>query len=243
VAPLLPIFVLDTVLMPGAALPLHVFEPRYRQLVIDVQQAGQQVSAEPAFGVVCVRRGAPAVPDITDTPGISDKRVEVVTATGDSLCGVGTLAAIIRAEPYADGRSDLVTVGRRRFRLTRLEPDGAPYLRAAVDWLPEDDGDVSAALLDKAQQRCSRYLGALGALVGTEPGRIEYASDPMTMSYQVANRIRLTSAERQELLEADTAALRLRAALRLLRRELALLPRTRSIPVAASALHVETSVN
>ena len=51
---LVPIFPLDTVLMPGAPLPLHIFEPRYRVLVNDVWDA-RQSAATPAFGIIAVR--------------------------------------------------------------------------------------------------------------------------------------------------------------------------------------------
>ena len=53
---------------------------------------------------------------------------------------VGTFASILEVEPYEDGRSDLLTVGSRRFRLLGVEPIGKPYLQARVDWLPEEHG-------------------------------------------------------------------------------------------------------
>ena len=50
----LPLFPLSTVLMPGAPLPLHIFEPRYRQLTVDLV-----TGAVPGkrFGVIAVREG------------------------------------------------------------------------------------------------------------------------------------------------------------------------------------------
>ena len=52
--PVLPMFPLGTVLLPGAVLPLHVFEPRYRQLVIDCLASDDR---EPEFGVTLIERG------------------------------------------------------------------------------------------------------------------------------------------------------------------------------------------
>jgi uncharacterized protein len=228
---LLPIFALDTVLMPGSPLPLHIFEPRYRQLLVDVQKADT-----PAFGVVCVQ--PPKRDDYGETPAVPDAAASLAT-----LAAVGTLAVISRVEPYADGRSDVVTVGRRRFRVVSLEPGDTPYLQARVEWLAEDEGKVSTALRDRAERGCTRYLEALAAFVGTQPARINYAPDAIALSYQVANPIRLASGERQQLLEAETAAARLLAALHLLRRELILLPRTRSIPVAPSVLYLDAGLN
>ena len=48
---LLPLFPLDVVLMPGAELPLHIFEPRYRKMVGDAIENGSE------FGVLLVREG------------------------------------------------------------------------------------------------------------------------------------------------------------------------------------------
>lgn len=49
----MPMFPLGTVLLPGAILPLHVFEPRYQQLVRDCLDA-----PEHEFGVVLIDRGS-----------------------------------------------------------------------------------------------------------------------------------------------------------------------------------------
>ena len=50
----LPLFPLGTVLMPGASLPLHIFEPRYRQLTVDLVTGAVP---DKQFGVVAVREG------------------------------------------------------------------------------------------------------------------------------------------------------------------------------------------
>jgi Lon protease-like protein len=49
---LLPLFPLQTVLLPRAPLPLHIFEDRYKEMVRDVMLAGSE------FGVVLAREGA-----------------------------------------------------------------------------------------------------------------------------------------------------------------------------------------
>ena len=72
-------FPLGTVLFPGALLPLHVFEPRYRQLVKDC------LAGEPEFGVVLIDRGH-----------------EV--GGGDVRRDVGTVARILEVASSPDGR-------------------------------------------------------------------------------------------------------------------------------------------
>ena len=104
VAESLPMFPLGTVLLPGAPLPLQVFEPRYRELTRDC------LAGVPEFGVVLIERGS-----------------EV--GGGDVRTNVGTVARIVASQGFPDGRAYLVTVGTRRIRVTEWLED-APYPRA-----------------------------------------------------------------------------------------------------------------
>jgi hypothetical protein len=256
VAALLPIFPLDSVLLPGAPLPLHIFEPRYRALIADVWRTeGQPTPAgtanDPAgFGIVSL--SYPAGAGEVRGPGRHQhpKLAAGDTSTGSSedsnpaqLAVVGTFASIIEVEAYEDGRSDLLTVGGKRFRLLEIEPSDKPYLQARIDWLPEEQGPVSPALAAAARTRCIRYLGELARLADRELPSVTFSDDPVALSYQVAGRMRLANNERQGLLEAASAAERLRTALRLLRREIVLLSRTRSVPVSPGLLYLELGPN
>ncbi|MEX2324316.1 MAG: LON peptidase substrate-binding domain-containing protein [Nitriliruptoraceae bacterium] len=110
--PDLPMFPLPTVLLPHKVLPLHVFEPRYRALMHDVvEDTGE-------FGITLITRSA-------DRPA------------DEQRAAVGTLARIVQAEELEDGRWLLVTVGTRRFQVTRWLDD-APYPRADVMWLTDE---------------------------------------------------------------------------------------------------------
>jgi uncharacterized protein len=133
----LPLFPLGTVLMPGAALPLHIFEPRYRQLTIDLVTGavpGKQ------FGVVAVREGWG--PD--DGP--------------EGLHDVGCTATLREVRRLPDGRFDILTAGDRRFRLLDVDDSTAPYLVANIEWLPDDEGDDPADLepLERAARAAHR---------------------------------------------------------------------------------------
>ena len=224
-AEVVPIFPLDVVLLPGAPLPLHIFEPKYRQLVADVCVPG----GPRAFGVVALQRGAEL------SVGAGARSVE--------LASVGTLAEIIEVEPYPDGRSDLFTVGSRRFELLKVESAEKSYLCGQIAWLPENDGDLQPGHLSVARSLCERYSRVLAALSGREPEEDDLAADPLRLSYQLAARLRLQNADRQRLLEAETAALRLFAAMKLLRRETTMLLRTRTVPVSPHVLRVSPTVN
>ncbi len=206
----MPIFPLQFVLLPGMPLPLHIFEPRYRQLVADVTAEGQPA----CFGVVALRHGRETEHEV-------------------DIADVGTVAEIVEREPYPDGRVDLLTVGTRRFRVLAVHQGLAPYLCAEIEWLTEEFGSIDAALLGTVRRDCREYLNRLADLgVQTDD---ELSHDPLKLSYEVATRLQLPMTERVRLLAADTVADRLRAECGLLRREIALLTATHAIPVSAQS--------
>ena len=222
----LPLFALDHVLMPGLPLPLHVFEPRYRRLVADVTAGGTNGS----FGVVLGSGSGPAVAE------------------------VGTVAEILACEPYPDGRCDLLTVGSRRFRILDLDSASRPYLCAAVEFLDEPVGAVGSVLLARTRRLARRYAEALPPSArsdrslpadrqGESAVHTAGTHDAVRLSYETAGALQLDVEERQQLLAGATAADRLEAECRLLRRELAIFAHVMALPVPAPSLLVETSRN
>jgi Lon protease-like protein len=147
------------VLFPGAVMPLHVFEERYRQLVQERLD----------FGVVLIRHGS-----------------EVGTGRVEDLYDVGTLATLQRVEATPDGRFAVLARGVERFRLRSLEHD-RPYLRGRVEWLedpPPAAGPRLAALLERyltaiglevtpqlAPDLGRRAVWLVGAVLQIEPAR------------------------------------------------------------------------
>jgi len=191
--PALPMFPLGTVLLPGTLLPLHVFEPRYRALVVDC------LAGDRCFGVVLISRGS-----------------EV--GGGDERVGVGTLAQIEAARPFDDGRWGLLARGTCRIRVERWLED-APYPAALVRELPDDEpGPALAPALDAAAAAVSRVRalaselgrpldGAAEALdgeessVGVEPG-------PGARLWRLCAAAPLGPFDRQRLLEAHGSGIR-----------------------------------
>ncbi|PZS31533.1 MAG: peptidase S16 [Pseudonocardiales bacterium] len=220
VADVIPVFPLNAVLLPGMALPLHIFEPRYRQLLVDVQSE----SGPATFGIVGLRKGT-----MLGYPGTGWAEPEIVD--------VGTLAEILDVTSYADGASDLLTVGSRRFRIRELLTEGTPYLRASVDWLEERDGDLHPAHAAATRRLCIEYFTLLGQLTGRDVDE-QLPRDANLLSYHVAAHLPLTLQDRQDLLVEATAADRLRRTIALLRREIRLLQSTRSISVASDVLNL-----
>jgi uncharacterized protein len=142
----LPLFPLNTVLLPGVALPLHIFEARYRLMI------GRCLERREPFGVVLIRQGQE-------------------TGSGEiRLADVGTVARIRQASRYADGRMDLVTVGIRRFRIDTLHAGREPYLLGEVTVLDEPLGSAEdpAQLSQRVGRNFLRYLELLQPALGTD---------------------------------------------------------------------------
>lgn len=217
----LPLFPLGLVLFPGLLLPLHVFEERYRVLVRELLALPE---ADRRFGVVAIRQGR-------------EVGVDGVTA----LHGVGCVARLRRAEPHADGRFDIVTTGAERFRLTGLV-EGGPYLTGEVELLPDEPGPAEETTLLGRAVAASYvdYLAALGQAGGDQVEVPDLPAAPLVLSYLVAATVLLDLEDRQALLAEPEVVSRLRAELRLLRREIALLRRLTAAPAPELT---RTSVN
>jgi Lon protease-like protein len=142
----LPLFPLNTVLLPGVALPLHIFEERYRLMI------GRCVERHVPFGVVLIRHGS-----------------EIGNGS-TKLAEIGTIARIRQASRYADGRMDIVTVGVSRFRIDELHASREPYLTAEVTLLDEPLGaDEDARHLSQRVGRSFlRYLELLQPALATD---------------------------------------------------------------------------
>jgi Lon protease-like protein len=237
----LPLFPLNSVLCPGIALPLHIFEDRYRELVRHC------IDTTSPFGIVLIREGR-----------------EVGTGA-ISFTGIGTIAEIRDAGRYEDGRYDLLVVGTRRFEIRRVLSGRRPYLLAEVDVLDETVGDEAVAhrLAMAATRRFVTYLELLQPRSGEtaeeidvrvevetadddeddvpdeeatsedptedEGGgrrrRVMIPDDPTVLSYLLAGIVQIESPRRQALLEMPTTEARLRTLLRTIEREIFLLER------------------
>jgi Lon protease-like protein len=229
----LPVFPLGTVLFPGLVLPLHIFEERYRTLVRELVAATGDGPHE--FGVVTLRRGLellqPADSDTAPTP-----------VTAPQLYEVGCTAELRQVTELPDGRFDIVTVGRRRFKVVSVESGAAPYLTAEVEWLPDDEagGEAAGWLAARVLAAFRTYLELLRPASEVLD---QVPDDPTVLSHLVAASAQLTTDERQLLLAAPDTATRLRTELKLLTREAGLLTRVRAVPVPLSDLARPASPN
>lgn len=217
----LPLFPLQTVLLPGTPLPLHIFEPRYRQLTADLLTGALP---DRLFGIVALR--SPLL-----------REVDAL----DHVQAIGCAARLEEAKPLPDGRYNLSTTGVRRFVLHELDTRSAPYLMGTVshlDDLPlagesdDDEGALEAAsrLGDLARAAHRRYCDV--AWPAEHRRAPDPDTDPAALSYLLAADCRLPVPDRQALLEQRAPLPRLREVCRLLNREAGFRSLLRAIPAS-----------
>jgi ATP-dependent Lon protease len=183
----LPLFPLpQTVLFPGALLPLHVFEPRYRAMVRDVLASHRMLSVVLITGT--------GVADVHGHPEIA------------SVAGMGE---IIDHADLPGGRYNILLRGRARVRLSEL-PFTPPYRTAAAALLDDDPGEPSpaahAALLSTAT--------SFAALVRERDRSFDFHlpkdAAPGLAADLCAHYLVLDPRERQAILELINVPLRVR---------------------------------
>lgn len=190
----LPLFPLPLVLFPEARLPLHIFEPRYRQMLSDVSSGQRQ------FGIVRYDGNRPE----QDIP----------------IGMVGCVAHLESATRLSDGRSNIVVRGTWRFALEHLAPSTAPYLVAVVR--PVFDRDEPVAALDEAatalRQVVRRVTTAARSIADEGAAEQDLPTDPGRLSFAVAQSIDLELDVKQRILEDLSPLGRLRQLHELLER-------------------------
>lgn len=159
---LIPLFPLDVVLFPGAPLPLHIFEPRYKEMI------GECLAQNRAFGVV--------------------------RAVEQGLADVGCTAEIVTVvKEYPDGRLDLVTEGRKRFELVRVNQERS-FLQAEIVLIGDEPGTPSPQQRERAVELHSQVLAIAGANQDLS------AADPSLLSFYLAGSLPLDLDFKQKLL-------------------------------------------
>ena len=171
----IPLFPLpNVVLFPYMSLPLHVFEPRYRKMVVDA------LASHRTIGMVLLRPGWEA--DYEGRPPVFER---------------GCAGRIVGSDALADGRLDIVLKGTTRFRIGQ-EHAGEPYRLASVAAIPEAIGE--AAILKDVRRKVLAAIGRAAdgpttLVVGDLPDEVFVNGLCQSLS--------LDPLERQSLLDCD----------------------------------------
>jgi Lon protease-like protein len=179
-----PMFPLGSVLVPGVAIPLHVFEPRYRELTL------RCVEHDEPFGITLIERGS-----------------EV--GGGDVRTPVGCLARVVEHDQFPDGRFALIALGTERVIVEHwLEDD--PYPRAITTPWPDSIESVTRSQMEAISEELNalREL-AMKAGYRSEPIELDLELDPTAFSHQACAGAPLGPLDRYQLLSEPGPASRL----------------------------------
>lgn len=172
----MPLFPLNVVLFPGMALPLHIFEPRYREMI------NRCLDEDLAFGVVLIKEGrevgGEAVPH-----------------------RVGTAARIVKVDRQQDGRMNIQVVGTRRFRIEELNRD-LPYLSGRVRHFPVTDGDTKQAVdrAHKVRPKITRYVELLTKATGIQLKLDRLPEDATSLAFLTAITLQVRPEDKNRML-------------------------------------------
>ena len=183
---LLPIFPLGVVLLPGTLMPLHLFEPRYRQMLADVREGDRR------FGIIAA------------IPGVAER---------DLPAGrMGCVAEVTDVEVMPDGRANIIVMGRERFALDAFVEHDAPYHVATGTFVTDENGDSPVALAvaaDEVIANFKRVVQAVRTLNDVTDPLPELPDDAAQVAWSVGAMIDLDLDSRYRLLAERSPAARL----------------------------------
>lgn len=162
------------ILFPGLALPLHIFEPRYRALASDALARDRRIAM------------------------IQPQR----SGEGAPLYAIGCVGKIGEVEALDDGRYNLVLEGETRFRMLRELDVTTPFRQIEAEAIEDDHNEVLAHIERAAfEQEARAFAEAQGYSVDWESvGRL----DDETLINGVSQIAPFDFAAKQALLEAST---------------------------------------
>jgi ATP-dependent Lon protease len=184
----LPLFPLPIVLFPGVPLPLHIFEPRYRQMLGDIR-AGNNLFGLSYFDASTSEKENPPAGHI------------------------GCVAEVTETQTLPDGRSNILTVGVIRYRIEQYVERGNPYLVARVSFFEDEDED-NELLAESSHEVAEIFIRIARAvrIINDERTSLPDISntDPQRLSFLVAAAMEVDTDVKQELLELRLTLERLR---------------------------------
>ncbi len=181
----IPLFPLNSVLFPKQALPLHIFEERYKLMI------GRCIDEKEPFGVVLIKSGEEAGGDAEPYD-------------------VGTTALVARVQRLPDGRMNLINLGRRRFRILELDRS-EEYLSAEVEFLENtgaagEEVETSAVRIAALFAEQYRLVMAISSQWTRE---VNIPGAPAALADFVASQLDVPNEAKQELLETLSVPARL----------------------------------
>jgi len=189
--PTIPVFPLpNVVLFPNVFLPLHIFEPRYRQMVNDA------LSGDRIIGMALLRPGWEA--DYDGRPAVYP---------------LGCAGVITHAERLADGRFNIVLRGMEKFRITG-EETAKPYRVAYVEPVLEPSAESVRTEMRSERRRLEALL--VPQPEGQPDPKVPSSMADEDLVNALAQYLEFEPVEKQALLERDGVLQRCRSLIELL---------------------------
>jgi Lon protease-like protein len=190
--PTIPLFPLpNVVLFPNVSLPLHIFEPRYREMTRDA------LDGDRIIGMVLLRPGWEH--DYEGRPPVYP---------------IGCAGLITHSERLDDGRFNIILRGMEKFRVVHETADRA-YRIAQVDSIAETIQAADKEAMRAARQRLEALLVPQPAGRGVDP-KVPPSMPDEDLVNALAQYLELEPVEKQALLERDGLLARCRSLIELL---------------------------
>lgn len=183
----------EVVLFPRMSLPLYIFEDRYKKLILSCLELE------------------------------SDKKFGIVYAEDNSCAEVGTIAEILDVEKLEDGRMNVLTEGKDRFKILEFLSE-EPYFKALIEPYDDKDVEIDDALdksLKQIRKLSTKALKMFDKVSDQELSKnLKLPSDPKELLFLVAGNLTCTIEEKQDILEMQSLRERSEKVLTLLNEEI-----------------------
>lgn len=205
----LPLFPLNVVLFPGAALPLHIFEPRYKAMM------ERCLDGAPFFGIVPLAQG-------DDTGENSPDRF-------------GTMARIRLVAQLEDGRYHIIVEGEGRFEVEEYWHTDDGYFEARITPLADlpCDADEADTLAAELSVLFAEYYDQLRRRAKVKLPALELPDEPEPLSLVLASVLQVPHEQAQSLLEMRSTVERLKAEIDVVRKQMTELAGKSNGPIVA----------
>jgi Lon protease-like protein len=174
----IPLLPLNTVIFPHTPVQLHIFEPRYLQMVNDCLKEDQR------FGIALILNGMEALGPLAEPHPI------------------GCSAQIVQIEHLSNGHINLTALGKSRFRILDLDRESKPYLIARIKPYPLEKKDP-AEVAQKAAVLRGQFGRFIKILLETGANQMDLSQlpeDDLGLAYLAAAVLQISPLQKQELL-------------------------------------------
>lgn len=192
----LPVFPLPLVVLPSEVLPLHIFEPRYRRMLKDIELSDN------LFGILFAE---------SESEDFGNNFEEAV----------GCIVEVRSVQPLEDGRSNILTVGIIRYRLEEIVKSDTPYHLGKISVFEdfEEAAEILQPIADEVFEMFTRAAKAAHNMSGLQTKLPEIPqAEPQTLSFLIAAALNLPIEVKKDFMRTRSTFERLKSLRSLLKK-------------------------